>query len=206
MQCLCTEWVQSFNTRDWGSGDEDLILSKIWISITVLLSFNWSPFLGIYFIARQKSNLCTVLATQNTTGCISIISHPQNTTEHQPSIFLNGIHRQLVTNKGRSAFPRANTCQGQFKTPQSVSVVLFHGKEADCEATKPWTYGSVTALLLFSGSVRGHCVAVGAAFCGATKHYWHGTNAVVVSNWVAEISNPGVNIQLIGYSYSNLTR
>jgi hypothetical protein len=37
----------------------------------------------------------------------------------------NGIHQLLFADKGRSALPGANNCQGQLKTPQSVSVVFF---------------------------------------------------------------------------------
>jgi hypothetical protein len=43
-------------------------------------------------------------------------------TALQPHTFLTGIHRLLVTNKGRSALLSANHCQGQLKTPQSVTV------------------------------------------------------------------------------------
>ena len=32
------------------------------------------------------------------------------------------MHRLLITNKGRSAFPCENHSQGQLQTPQSVSV------------------------------------------------------------------------------------
>jgi len=35
---------------------------------------------------------------------------------------LNVIYQLLVTSKGRSTFPNSNNCQGQPKTPQSVSV------------------------------------------------------------------------------------
>ena len=41
-------------------------------------------------------------------------------------VFLTRLHRLLVTNKRRPAFSNANNCQGQLKTPQSVSVILMH--------------------------------------------------------------------------------
>jgi hypothetical protein len=37
---------------------------------------------------------------------LTFTSHAQNTTALQPNVFLTGIHRTLVTNKGRSAFFR----------------------------------------------------------------------------------------------------
>jgi hypothetical protein len=42
-----------------------------------------------------------------------------------PNVFSPGIHRLLVENKGRSAFPSETNCQGQLQTPQSVSLI-FH--------------------------------------------------------------------------------
>jgi len=43
-------------------------------------------------------------------------------TGFRPSLDLPGIHRLLVTNKSRSAFPSKNHCQGQKKTPHSTAV------------------------------------------------------------------------------------
>jgi hypothetical protein len=37
----------------------------------------------------------------------------------------------LVTNKGRSAFPRANHRQGQMQTPQSVRVLTLRNVKCD---------------------------------------------------------------------------
>ena len=47
----------------------------------------------------------------------------QNTTALQHNVFLTGIHRIQVKNR-RSAFVRAIHCQGQLRTPQSVSVAV----------------------------------------------------------------------------------
>ena len=53
------------------------------------------------FITSLKSNLSTVLTTQNTT---ENNSHAQNTTALRPTAFLVGIHRMLVTSQwGKSA-------------------------------------------------------------------------------------------------------
>jgi len=46
----------------------------------------------------------------------------QNATALLPNVFLNGIHRLLVTYKKLSAFPNANNPQGQLQTPLSASV------------------------------------------------------------------------------------
>jgi hypothetical protein len=43
-----------------------------------------------------------------------------------PMLFLTGIHRLRIINKGRPAFPRADNCQGQLKTPQSMTVPFQH--------------------------------------------------------------------------------
>ena len=69
-----------------------------------------------------KSNLYAALTTQNTTGHDCTTTHAKNTTTLRPNVFLTEIHRLLVTNKGRSAFPSANHCQGQLQPPQSVTV------------------------------------------------------------------------------------
>ena len=49
--------------------------------------------------------------------------HAQNTTAFQPHLFLSGKYLLLLTNKGRSAYPRAKHCQGQLQIPQSLSVM-----------------------------------------------------------------------------------
>ena len=64
----------------------------------------------------------TILITHNTTQNNCISSHAQNTTALQADVFFTGIHRLLVTNKERSAFPSADHCQGQLQTRQSLSV------------------------------------------------------------------------------------
>ena len=50
------------------------------------------------------------------------IPQAQNSTAINPVVFWSGIRQLLVTNKGRSACPSARYCQGQLKTPQSMSV------------------------------------------------------------------------------------
>jgi len=46
----------------------------------------------------------------------------KNVTAHQPDVFLTGVHWLLATDNGRSAFARANNCQGHLHTPQAGSV------------------------------------------------------------------------------------
>jgi hypothetical protein len=96
------------------------ILSKTWLSLHDLSTDH--HLLSVSFITSLKSNLCTALSTHNTNR---IISHAQNTTARQLNVFLAGMHRLLVTNKGGSAFPSTNNCQGQLQTPQSVSVATL---------------------------------------------------------------------------------
>jgi hypothetical protein len=55
-----------------------------------------------------------------------IISHAQNTTAlNQLNLILTGLYQLLVTNKGGSTFHRANHCQGQLQTPQSVAALYI---------------------------------------------------------------------------------
>lgn len=68
--------------------------------------------LGFWFITSCNNN------TEN--NCI--ISHSQNKTALQFKVFLNGIHRLVVTNKRQSGFRSADHCQGQPQTPRSVTI------------------------------------------------------------------------------------
>jgi hypothetical protein len=58
----------------------------------------------------------------------------RSTPARQRSVLLTVIHGLLVTHKGKSATPTANNCQGQMKTPQSVSVLQLH----DCTHKGEW--------------------------------------------------------------------
>jgi hypothetical protein len=78
---------------------------------------------GVSFMTSLKPNLCTALTTQKTTKKKSIMSHKQNMTPLQPSLFVTGIHGLLVTSNRMSSFPSADHCQGQLKTPQSLPVI-----------------------------------------------------------------------------------
>jgi hypothetical protein len=80
--------------------------------------------LDVSLITSLKPNLCTTVTTQNTAENKFIVSQAQNTTALRTNVFLTGIRRLLVINTGRSAFPRANRCQGQVQTPQSVPSKL----------------------------------------------------------------------------------
>jgi len=89
--------------------------------------FYWSPFVRCFVYNKSKENLCTALKHSTLQKKNYIISHAQNTTALHPNMVLTEVHvrRLLVTNKGASAFPSANDCQGQLQTPQSVSLVTF---------------------------------------------------------------------------------
>jgi len=56
------------------------------------------------------SNLYTALTAQKTTQNNCIIYLTQIMTVLQANVFLTRIHRLMVTNKGRSAFPCVNHC------------------------------------------------------------------------------------------------
>jgi len=81
--------------------------------------------LGLSYIASLKSNLCRAVTAQNAAANNFIISHAYATTAFRPDVFLNGIHRLLVTVKELSAFPSQTNCQGQLQTPLSVLVPQF---------------------------------------------------------------------------------
>ena len=58
--------------------------------------------LGVSFVTSLQSDLCATLTTQNTKYNNYIISHAQNTTALQLTVFLTGIHRLPFTSKGLS--------------------------------------------------------------------------------------------------------
>ena len=51
------------------------------------------------------------------------MSHAQHTTAVKLNVTVTELRRLLITNKGRSAFPRAKKFQTQLHTPQSISLV-----------------------------------------------------------------------------------
>jgi hypothetical protein len=53
-----------------------------------------------------------------TTEINRVTSLAQETTELQPKVCLAVVYRLLVANKGLSALPCANKCQGQLQTPK----------------------------------------------------------------------------------------
>jgi hypothetical protein len=63
----------------------------------------------LLFIASRKSNLCPALTTRNTIGNNGIIGQAQNVIVVQHDVFVTGICLLLVTKKGRSPFPDANS-------------------------------------------------------------------------------------------------
>jgi hypothetical protein len=67
--------------------------------------------LRVSFITSLNWNLWTCVGTRNSAENSCIISHAQSTTVLQSSAFFTGIHRLLVTNKGRSAFLSPHNCQ-----------------------------------------------------------------------------------------------
>ena len=61
----------------------------------------------------------------------------RSTPSLQRNVVLTVIHVLLVTHKGKSATPTANNCQGQVKTPQSVSVSQSHDCTHRRESASP---------------------------------------------------------------------
>jgi hypothetical protein len=122
-----TVWVVSLNTRndgrDGGGGAYRAHKKHGYHSMTYFLTHIGCDLFGVSFITSLKSKLRTALSTQNTTEKNCIMSHAQNTTAVQVNILLTGVHRLLVTNKGLSALPSSNHCQGRLQTPQQLSIV-----------------------------------------------------------------------------------
>jgi len=81
--------------------------------------------LRLLSIACLKINLLTVPTTQYTTKEDRNLSLAKNMTDLQPNVYLPGTLQLVVTNKGQSAFPRANHCQGQLQTPQPIPIITI---------------------------------------------------------------------------------
>jgi hypothetical protein len=123
MQLTFTEWVESLNTGKDGRGKTYRSCQKHGsLSMHDLLSTG-RHLLGVSLITTLKSHFCTAVPTQNATENSCNISYAQNTTAPQPYVFLTGIRRLLLTNKGRSAVPSVKNFQGQLRSLQSVSVL-----------------------------------------------------------------------------------
>jgi hypothetical protein len=85
----------------------------------------FATLLGVFLITKLNPNFCAVLSTLDTTEHNYVISHAQNATPFQPTVFLIETHGILVTNKGDSAFCSSNHCQGQLLTPKSVPATFI---------------------------------------------------------------------------------
>jgi hypothetical protein len=70
-----------------------------------------------------KSNLCAVVTTQNITEDNCIISHAQNTTALQSSVFFNWNRSVTAHKQGWVIFLSSNIYQNQWVTAHSISVV-----------------------------------------------------------------------------------
>ena len=120
MQLLCTEWVNSLNNRE---DRRDIHIERVKKSIYHCMAF--LPLVAIcqvfWFITRLMSNLCTALTTCNIIKYNRIISHAQNTTELQPNALVTGLHRLLLTNKGRSSFASTKIPRSTAKSSVSNS-------------------------------------------------------------------------------------
>jgi len=125
MQFTCTAWVESLKTCEGGRGKTYSFCQKH-RSLSLHDLWNGRYLLGLSFVTNLKSSLCKALTTQNTTENNSIILQAQNANSLQLSVFLTGIYQLLDTNKGRSAWPSANNCQGRLQTPQSLTVPKSH--------------------------------------------------------------------------------
>jgi hypothetical protein len=116
MHLTFTAWVESLNTRDDVRGKTYRSCQKHHaVSLHYLLSTG-HHLLGVTSITSLKSNLCITLTPQNT------VLDTENTTVFQHNVFLTEMRLLLVTNKGPSAFPNVNHCQGQLQTPRSLAV------------------------------------------------------------------------------------
>ena len=128
-----TAWVEFRNAREDG---REKIYRSYHNHDCHCMTFYWSPFVRCFIYNKPKVKFMHSSKTQYTTEKNYIISHTQNTTALHRTVFLTEVHVHglLVANKGASAFPSANNCQGQLQTPQSVSVVtsfFFHMMEAE---------------------------------------------------------------------------
>jgi hypothetical protein len=122
MQLTSRAWIESLNTPELGRGKTYQKHESV--SLQDFLSTG-RHLLHVFIYKTSTVKFMHSSNHTNTTAHSCIISHAQNTTAIQPNVFLTGIHRLLVTRKGRSSFPSANNCQGQMQTPQSVSVSTF---------------------------------------------------------------------------------
>jgi len=104
-----------------GGGGIDFSTRSFYLSFSDL-SFTGHHLLDISFRTKLKPNLCAALTTRKTLAHNCIFSHSQNTTALQADVFITRIPRLLFTSKGRSASSILNHCQGQLKTPQSLSL------------------------------------------------------------------------------------
>jgi len=88
-------------------------------SISLRLSLHTGRhLLGVSPTTSLNSNFCTSLTAQSSTNKKCIISHAQNTTALECSVYLTVIHCLMVTSKEQSVFPSVNHCQGPLQTPQ----------------------------------------------------------------------------------------
>jgi hypothetical protein len=122
IQFTCIAWVESSDSRDDGKGKIYRYCQKHGnLSLPYLLSILSFVWYFVYYEPPCQIS-CTALSSQNTTENNCIILCAKNTYALYHNVFLTGTHRLLVTNKWGLSFPTANNCQGQLKTPRSVSV------------------------------------------------------------------------------------
>jgi len=93
VKVTCTAWVQFLTICDDSRGQKHIDSGK-----SLSLSLNdlntaCRHYVGVSFITSLKSNLCTALTTQNTTGKNCIISGAQNTTALQNNVFTSATGR-----------------------------------------------------------------------------------------------------------------
>jgi hypothetical protein len=71
--------------------------------------------LGVSFITNLKSSLCTSVTTQNTTGNNYVVTHTQNTTAFQSSLFCNLKMRVTGHAQGSVGSPAQTTAKVNCK-------------------------------------------------------------------------------------------
>ena len=109
---ICTAWVQSLNKRDDGREKHiDLAKNMSVLSLHDVLSTE-RHLLNVSFKTSLKSNLSTVVTTQNTAENKHLILHTLHTIALQVHLFLIGYCSQT---KDSRLFPEPETAKVNFK-------------------------------------------------------------------------------------------
>lgn len=108
-----TAWLESLNSPYEGRRKHR---DHAKVSVTAW-PFHWLAFVKCFFYNSLKSNLYTILTTQNTTGNNCSILHGQNTAALQPNVLLGWNTSITGQKQGRDAFPQPSP-----RTPNITKV------------------------------------------------------------------------------------